>query len=250
MKFIFQSFLIFILASCGSNESRRASGICISFDDRTVREWYGIRDLLKEYDAKVTFFITQFDSLDSSEVTMLRELAMDGHEIGSHGALHVMSEKYIKENSYKRYLRDEIRSSISSMKEAGFEPLSFAYPYGSKYWFTDFLLLKDFRILRGVTGLNRQKDLTLLDDIYFDFDDDRTVSAIGIDRGSGLTEIMIRQAMQRAADRNEVLLLYGHCPANATEGASYNFDVTLLEFILIEANENKLKFYKISELKQ
>lgn len=249
MKTVFQLFIILTLASCGANE-RSLSGICISFDDRAIHEWYSMKELLKQYDVKVTFFVTQFDSLDASEIAMLRELALDGHEIGSHGALHVMSEKYIKENSYKSYLQNEIRSSISSMKKAGFEPLSFAYPYGSKYWFTDFLLLRDFRILRGVTGLNKQKDLTLLDDIYFDFDGDRTVSAIGIDHGSGLTEIMIQQAMQRAVDRNEVLLLYGHCPANSMEGASYNFDVKLLEFVLMEASGNNLKFYKISELRQ
>ena len=52
-----------------------------------------MKELLKQYNSHVTFFITQFDSLDSGEIKMLRELEKEGHEIGSHGALHVVSEQ-------------------------------------------------------------------------------------------------------------------------------------------------------------
>lgn len=250
MKIVSHVLIVLFLVSCKENDSPQSGGICISFDDRTISEWHGMRELLKQYNTKVTFFVSQFDSLDSSEITMLKELAMDGHEIGSHGALHVVSENYIKENSFKEYLANEIHSSISSMKQAGFEPSSFAYPYGSKYWFTDFLLLRDFGTLRGVTPLNPERDLSLIDEIYFEFDGDRTVSAIAIDRISGLTSDMIQQGMKRAIEQNEVLLLYGHYPGNVDEKNPYNFDVSLLEYILKEATENNLKSYKMTELIQ
>ena len=92
MTFILLGLLTF---SCHENEIKR-SGICLSFDDRTVKEWYEIKDLLKKYNSHVTFFITQFDSLDSTEIRMLRELENEGHEIGSHGALHVRRKITLK----------------------------------------------------------------------------------------------------------------------------------------------------------
>src|SRR5688572_11158013 len=125
-------FLLFALPifSCQQSEIKR-SGICLSFDDRTVKEWYKMNDLLKKYNSRVTFFITQFDSLDSAEIMMLRQLENEGHEIGSHGALHVISENYIKENSYSEYIKNEIDANSLAMKKNGFVPKSFSYPYGA-----------------------------------------------------------------------------------------------------------------------
>jgi len=244
MTFILLGLLTF---SCHENEIKH-SGICLSFDDRTVKEWYAIKDLLKKYNSHVTFFITQFDSLDSTEIRMLRELENEGHEIGSHGALHVISENYIKENSYSDYIKNEIDASIFAMKKHGFDPISFAYPYGARYWFTDMLLLKKFKILRGVETINNERDLTLIDDIYYSFDGDRTLAAIGIDQGGGLTKEMIKNAIKRASDNQELLMLYGHSPITASDNGPYNFNIDLLEFILNEAKENHLKYFRYGEL--
>ena len=93
---------------------------------------------------------------------MLRQLENEGHEIGSHGALHVLSENYIRENSYDEYIKNEIDANIFAMKKHGFDPKSFAYPYGAKYWFTDMMLLKKFKILRGVETINNERDLTYI----------------------------------------------------------------------------------------
>jgi len=243
------TFIILVLVtfSCHENEIKH-SGICLSFDDRTVKEWYAIKDLLKKYNSHVTFFITQFDSLDSTEIRMLRELENEGHEIGSHGALHVISENYIKENSYEEYIKNEINANSLAMKKNGFFPKSFAYPYGAKYWFTDMLLLKKFKILRGVGTINNKRDLTLIDDIYYSFDGDRTLAAIGIDQGVGLTKEMIKNAIKRASVNHELLMLYGHSPITKTDDGPYNFNIDLLEFILNEAKENHLKYFKYGEL--
>ena len=179
---------------------------------------------------------------------MLRELETEGHEIGSHGALHVISENYIKENSYEEYIKNEINANSLAMKKNGFFPKSFAYPYGAKYWFTDMLLLRKFKILRGVGTLNNERDLTLIDDIYYSFDGDRTLAAIGIDQGVGLTKEMIKNAIKRASVNHELLMLYGHSPVTQTDDGPYNFNIDLLEFILNEAKENHLKYFKYGEL--
>lgn len=239
------SLLFFI--SCQQKEIRRP-GVCISFDDRSIREWYSMKSLLSKYNAHVTFFVTQFDSLDSIEVSMLKGLEKEGHEIGSHGALHVVSEYYIKDKSYKEYIQNEVNASILTMTERGFVPKSFAYPYGAKYWFTDTILQRKFHILRGVEPMNPERDLTLIDNIYYSFNGDRTLSAIGIDKDSDLTKEMIAKAIKRAFDNKEMLMLYGHSPATDTDNGQYNFDIDLLEYILSEAKRNDLEFIRYEDL--
>jgi hypothetical protein len=97
----------------------------------------------------------------------------------------------IKENSYSDYLDKEIDKGIRAMDSLGFNCVSFAYPYGAKYWFTDFLLLKKFKFLRGVAPLNEEKNISKIDEVYYLFDDNKTLSAIGFDDISGVTQSMI-----------------------------------------------------------
>src|SRR5579862_2460832 len=81
--------LMCLLCSCTQNNKR--GGICISFDDRSIKEWHDMRELLNQHKAKVTFFVCQFDLLTTREIKMLKELSEDGHEIALHGAIHVQA---------------------------------------------------------------------------------------------------------------------------------------------------------------
>lgn len=222
-------FLILSLLLTACQRREGTPGLCLSFDDRYVKEWYSLRPLFDKYQAKVTFFITQPDSLTDEEVKMLRELERDGHEIGFHGTMHVYSENYIRENSYEAYYKNEIDTGVDSLRTKGFNPVSFAYPYGSKYWFTDSGLLKRFTILRSVS--------VDIDDAYYNFDNDRSVSAIGIDQGSGMTRDLVTTAIKRASEERSALLLYGHVP-----------ETEFLEFILKTSQEHSLNFYRFDQL--
>lgn len=237
-----------LLFSC-TNQVKRHPGISLSFDDRSVNEWFELRALLKENNVRATFFITQPDSLDSIEVQKLRMLQGDGHEIGFHGSMHVLSEYYIKENSYSDYLDIEIDKGMKTMDSLGFQCVSFAYPYGAKYWFTDFLLLKKFEFLRGVAPLNKEMDISDIDEVYYDFDNDKTLSAIGFDAISKVSYDMIDGALKRSIDNNEILLLYAHSPAINNETDSYTFNIDLLKYIIQKAHENNISFYPMKELK-
>ncbi|MFB9864855.1 polysaccharide deacetylase family protein [Rufibacter immobilis] len=225
-----------------------APGLSLSFDDRAIDKWFDMRDIFKQYNARVTFFITQPDSLSQSEVEKLRILKQDGHEIGFHGTHHVVSEFYIRNKSYSEYFSYEITPGLKLMDSLGFKCTSFAYPYGSRYWFTDFLLLRKFKVLRGVSSVNKEKTLTKIDDIFFSLDKNRKLSAVGIDVNSGVDEKMLENAINRAITRKEVLLLYGHIPTNNREAKGYIFKVSFLKFILEKAKSNGLKFYTMSEL--
>ncbi len=243
-------FLILFITGCGRDTSLKQvpAGICISFDDQAVAEWYEMRFLLNKYQAKVTFFVTRFPALEKDEVIKLHALQKDNHEIGSHGAMHVVSEYYIKEHSYKEYWQQEVLASISSMQEKGFKPTSFAYPYGAKYWFTDYMLSKYFKVVRGVAAINKEKDLTLINEIYYQPNGKRAVNSISFDTNTHLTEKMLEKAIKRAIRNQEILLLHGHLPSKKPNANNYNFDLRLLEKILELSHKYKLKFYRISDL--
>jgi peptidoglycan/xylan/chitin deacetylase (PgdA/CDA1 family) len=232
---------------CDSNP-KFDPGICISFDDRTIHEWNDLSPLFDRYDAKVTFFVTQFDSLDEEEIAILKELKAKGHEIGSHGAMHVISEHYIQEHGYRKYLENEIDQSVSSMETQGLKPTSFAYPYGAKYWFTDYLLLKRFKVVRGVTSMQMNADIATIDEIYLS-DRDNDVSALGFDHGTNLKPNDLKRAFDRACVSNEVVMLYGHYPGSDSSDA-YTFDLKFLEEMLRMAQERKLRYYLVSELSE
>ena len=239
-----------LISSCQYNDKPIVPGICISFDDRSIKDWYDMKDMLKEYDATATFFITQFDSLEDNEIEMLKALEKDGHEIGFHGAKHVYAEYYIKENSYSSYLKDEIDEGLQSMRLAGFVCRSFAYPFGSTYWFTDYLLLKRFDFVRSVASLGKEDDLKSIDDIFYSGDNTGAVSAIGIDGGSGVTSAMIEGGLKRAKQNGEVLMLYGHQPVVSNKPEPYQFSIHLLRQILEQSKQYDLKFYTFQELNE
>jgi len=238
--------ILTLLVGCKEHSVQQWPGICISFDDRTIDEWFDMRGLLIKYNAKVTFFVTQFDSLSDEEVNKLRILQDDGHEIGSHGGLHVFSEAFIKENSYREYLDQEIDRSVASMHKQGFLVESFAYPYGSKYWLTDQLLSKRFKAIRSVEPLSYDRDLSGMNNVYSAVGKENTFSAVSIDHHSFSPE-MINAGIKRAVKNKEVLLLYGHRPV-ANNPAQYEFQLSDLEFILSKANAAGLKFYTFREL--
>ncbi len=207
-----------------------------------------MRGLLNQYHARVTFFVSQFDSLSEEEIKMLHDLQNDGHEIGSHGAIHVQADSYIKEHTYKEYIANEIEPSISSMKKAGFDPVSFAYPYGSKDWFIDYLLLRKFKNTRGISFMRNQNNLVEVDDIFYGFNNDRKFLSLVFDGPTQPTEAAITVALERAVQKNEVMLLSGHTPILEKKSALYSFDLSFLEFILKEANQRHLNFYRIKDL--
>ncbi len=217
------------------------AAICLSFDDYPVDEWFKLRELFLKYDARVTFFVTRFDTLTAKQIEKLKILQNDGHEIGFHGAKHVLSEYYIKDHSLEEYIKNEIVAGVNSMNDSGFYPTSFAYPYSAKYWGTDKELLKYFYVIRSEVPYHKGDDITELDDIFYKYDGSRLLYAIAIDRKGNLDSLSLQRAIHRIMSHKEVLMLYGHEP-NST------FDVSFLTTILKTAKANNLKFLRASDL--
>ena len=254
---------IFIFACIGmmqcrsGSETHEKAGVAISFDDHFIDEWFALRPMFQKYNAKVTFFITCPDSLTRDEITKLKLLQGDGHEIGFHGTIHGKSTELIAAGPEK-YKEIEITPGLSYMAKAGFKPTSYAHPGGNHNEQVDSVLLASgFKILRDV-AISRRKIMgfqmyalapRLMPWIYYSFNNEDIVDALLIDEDTGLTEPEMIEALERAKSTNKALMLFGHEPLyGKPQNGEYGFNVPFLEKILKEADRQKLKFYTMSEL--
>lgn len=248
--------LVALVMACQSTGRPHPPGIALSFDDRFIHEWYQLRPLFKKYNARVTFYITQFDSLSKEEIGMLRTLQRDGHEIGCHGAIHTNSIGYVWHNSMAEYLKDEIDASVIPMQQNGFRPTSFAHPGGAQIWYIDRELLKRFLLLRDVAVVERKLfgftfrwNIRNMSSIYYIFDGDQTVNSLLFDEGAGLSGLQIKTALQKAGEDKSVLMAFGHKPYWKPIGpGEYGFRVARLDSLLAESQRLGLKTYTMSEL--
>lgn len=235
------------------------AGIALSFDDRYVEEWTLLRPLLKKYNARATFYVTQFDSLSPKEIEQLHQLVQDGHEIGAHGAAHIRVLDWLRGGgALDDFYRYEIEAELLSMRKAGFKPVTFAHVGGQQTWFTDRRLLKDYFILlrdvsmteRRVSGFTFRQPIFEIDDIYYHFDGDPKVHSLLIDQYTNITDAQLKDGLIRAKNTQSVLMLLGHRPLFDASDEPYAFSVNRLETVLAEAQRMGLKSYTMAELIQ
>ena len=132
----------------GSDEPRPA--VAFGFDDDSLDEWTRIRPLLARHRARVTFFISGFDSFTETERKQLKALAADGHAIESHTLRHLEAATY--PGGAQAYYDEEVAPQIALLRADGFTPESFAYPYGSRTEETDAAIGPHVRFLRTTPG--------------------------------------------------------------------------------------------------
>ena len=105
-------------------------GLALAFDDNSVEQWLGIRDLLAAHDAHVTFFITRYAAMTDEERAGIDVLASDGHDIQPHTVTHPHGIAYVKEYGLDAWVQNEALPSMDVLRNAGYEPTAFAYPFG------------------------------------------------------------------------------------------------------------------------
>lgn len=242
-----------------SIENGPPAGIALSFDDRYVEEWTLLRPLLKKYNVRATFYVTQFDSLSPKEIEQLHQLVRDGHEIGAHGATHTRVLDWLRGGgALEDFYRYEIEAEVLSMRKAGFKPVTFAHVGGQQTWFTDRRLLKDyFILLRDVSMTERRVSIFTfrqpifgIDDIYYHFDGTPKVHSLLIDQYTNITDAQLKDGLIRAKNTRSVLMLLGHRPLFDASDEPYAFSVGRLEKLLAEAQRMGLKSYTMAELIQ
>jgi peptidoglycan/xylan/chitin deacetylase (PgdA/CDA1 family) len=186
--------------------------------------------------------VSNFEGLTESQINKLKELQADGHEIGFHGMYHTDAAEYLKNHTVQEYLNYEIIPGIDLMKNKGFNPVDFAYPFGSESSSLTVPLHQYFLHVRGIAKIS-DSDL-----IYYQLGSTKThIYGAEIDEVSNAPLKDITDAILKAKEKNTILILYAHKPVK-TNPVEYQITYDKIEKILKNVSDNNMKFYKISEL--
>jgi len=242
-KIFYLSVLINLLIGQHLFSVEARGGVALTFDDAFIDSWYDAHNVLKEYGWRATFFVTRFQNLSAARIEKLRVLRDYGHEIAHHGASHRNALTYVNEHGIDAYLENEIFPMAEQMKEEGFNPTAFAYPFGTtsaRNAIIDEALLQHFKIVRGTGGWDR---------FYDYYNNNNLILGEGIDMGSGSTpEQWYINRMVNAKNSDRVVIFFAHDVAEDATGLSYTVELQRLirfcEFIV----ENNMRFMTISEL--
>ena len=230
----------YITVRDGQSGQPRA-GVAITFDDNSIENWSAIRNLLNNYTANATFFVSNYGTLDESEKDMLRELQSDGHEIGYHGYAHLDASIYLENHTINEYMSNEIINGITQMQRDGFNPVDFSLPNGHGDDNSSLMnaLQQNFTHIRS----------TARGPIYYQYGSNTSVIY-----AQGIDDITYNQSMNdiyneisTAKENDEIVIFYCHdpVPGNPLE---YQISYSRLQNILVNASQNNMKFYTISEL--
>jgi PKD repeat protein len=217
------------------------AGIAITFDDNSVGDWYAIRSILKNNSANATFFISNYATLEDSDISMLRTLQEDGNEIGYHGYSHLDASTYLENHTISEYMSNEIFNGISLMQAGGFDPVDFALPngHGSDNSNLTNALQQYFIHIRGTSG----------DSIYYQYG-----SNMPVIYAQGIDDITYGQSMDdiynyilTAKENDEIVIFYCHDPV-PSDPQDYQVSYSRLQNITAFVSQNNMKFYTVSEL--
>lgn len=124
-------------------------GLALAIDDNAIDDWYALRPLFAEYGAHITFFVSRWSQQAQPQLDELLQLAADGHELEPHTVNHLHTLAYIRDHGLDAWLADEVDPSIEIMRQNGFSPAFFAYPFGERDDATDAALLERVGTIRA-----------------------------------------------------------------------------------------------------
>lgn len=245
-------FVLIHLASCQkpSTQILLGPGVIITVD-KNADTWIKYRQFLNENGVKLTFYIEEYHTLDSAQKEHLRIMMKDGHEIAHHSKTHPHSDEYVAKYGMVNFLKDEIFSITKLMQQDGFNPQTFAYPFGDCTTDLDHELIKHFKSVRKIISTYATKRIADMDQVYYRFGNLTFFYACGIDKRYGRTTNEVLEALEVAKSSKSSLSLYTHyitpTPLLDDVSESYIIDEDF-KTIIRKAKSLGLTFYTASEV--
>jgi len=225
-----------------------SAGFVLTFDDNDVDGWFSMRDTYLEYGIKPTFFLSHFHNLKQSHIAKLKILELEGAEIGGHTYSHggVGTDFDYNVDLIDQYLNEQIKPMVDNMKAAGFNPESFAYPYGEHQEDYDIAVRAYFPYLR-TTVSSREQKLYKLNEIFHKKGKYYNILAgEGIDNSYGNEIDEIRRAFIKASKNGEIITLYAHLVLDDPDNP-YAISPKKLKKVIQLSKELGLKSYTFKE---
>jgi peptidoglycan-N-acetylglucosamine deacetylase len=225
-------------------ESLRTGGVCLTFDDAHIEDWHAALPLFREYNARVTFFISGFHTLNPRQIALLHRIQADGHEIGYHTVNHVNAIEYLQTHSVEEYVETEIEPDLEAMRNSGFSTTAMAYPFNARTDVSDNAMSKYFSTLR-----TRTMDF---EDALHELGETNLLRGLSMDlhfHGKQCPRIAddFIPAFEKASEEEKVLVTYAHGITDKVI-ESHKISREGLEYILYSINQNSLNYYTASEL--
>jgi peptidoglycan/xylan/chitin deacetylase (PgdA/CDA1 family) len=223
-------------------------GFCLTFDDRGIEGWYRAGDIFAKHGALATFFVSQFHELTDRQIGQLRELEKAGHEIGYHATHHLMPTDFLASHTLEEYMDVEIYPALAVMRQLGFKPKSFAYPFNAYTDESNRRLLEMFSILRSAIirchdPISFEESLTAQSGNRIVFSSNIDVSTIG----ATPTIPDVERQLDVVAQSGKVVTYYAH---EVSDGPAERSSISLgdLDHLLNAANRRNLHFYRFCDL--
>lgn len=215
-------------------------GIALTFDDRNIDNWYKFLPVLDSLHVPVTFYISSYHLLSHEQKNKLKIMAAHGHEIGYHTTNHVDVAKYTAKHGGTQLLADEITPDLEKMKQDGFNPVVFAYPYGAHTQISDACLRHRFKSLRALNGTaNLAKSLTASND-------ETMLYGLGIDNDGAKKDEEYDRLLESAAANANCVVFVAHLIEE--ENTKLKVPLSRLLHIIHKAQALHMRFYTVHEI--
>ena len=227
--------------------------LCLTFDDRNFEGWLRERPVFAKYGAHATFFIC--GAIDAQACKAMRALRADGHSLALHGSTHAKADELLGQLGATGYVDAELRPQIDAAHANGFAIRNWSYPMSRRTEETDALLRRFFSRLR--TGCCWRKG-PLADDPMRSHDELFVPVAEAASRTLFFSTPVpschddwlddVSGALERARERDEVLVLYAHGITRDGTKDPHNISGEQLEALLARAAALRLPVIGFDEL--
>ena len=199
----------FQTAAAGS-ETPKAGGLVLQFDDGWASWRSFVAPELARVGGRATCFVNnQYICNGRISIDDLRALQNDfGWEIGSHAYNHLNAVRYVQQHGLKAWMDSQLERSLSELRAAGLKVNNFVFPFNA------FSPEISRAVLDQGIGSYRRADVFAL---ATGRRADGSLPGTSIDLTRYLPLEVLKQWVDLAHDRKQVLFLYGHrvLPDNA-----------------------------------
>jgi peptidoglycan/xylan/chitin deacetylase (PgdA/CDA1 family) len=200
--------------------------------------------VFEKYGAKATFFPS--GKLTPEALACLKKLDEAGHTVGCHTRNHCDAPPFFKTVNSEMYIRREIMPHLKSFASVGMRPKFFAYPNNRRDEDTDAVLASYFTRFRAGCGVTRRDyyspsnktSIVEFDCAFFPVSElprRRLMGGTGVGTFYNTDVDDICRGIRRAAERDEVFVLYSHDICEKPN--SISMSTAWLEKILSTAKE-------------
>lgn len=233
--------------------------LCLTFDDNHWEHWAANIPLFRKYGARCSFFA--MGELDHNKFPSaqpcLKRLADDGHCVGLHSVSHAEVPDVMARDGGDAYWKKEIFLPEHMLGRAGIRPVSFAYPNNRHNPETDaYLRTRGFRRFRAsVSGIKggyapnkfgmKHAEVDCGFRTAADFPSMTVVEGFGVGEYYKTDIDDLLKALDRAAERNEVVAFYSH--DISPDALGVGMKTAWLERILAHAQSLGMRFATLED---